>query len=55
MYALEMKELSVCMAGYVQMLQRMLRLVLEAVADKDLWIWHAFLGMAGSHNDINVL
>jgi hypothetical protein len=29
--------------------------VLEAVADQDLWIWHAFFGMAGSHNDINVL
>ncbi|XP_012698636.1 uncharacterized protein LOC101778410 [Setaria italica] len=23
--------------------------------DKDLWIWHAFFGMPGSHNDINVL
>ena len=29
--------------------------MLEAVADKDLWIWHAFFGMAGTHNDINVL
>jgi hypothetical protein len=29
--------------------------VLEVVADQDLWIWHAFFGMAGSHNDINVL
>jgi hypothetical protein len=29
--------------------------VLEAVADQDLWSWHAFFGMAGSHNDINVL
>jgi hypothetical protein len=29
--------------------------VLEAVADHDLWIWHAFFGMAGSHNNINVL
>jgi hypothetical protein len=30
-------------------------MVLEALADKDLWISHAFFGMAGSHNDINVL
>jgi hypothetical protein len=29
--------------------------VLEAVAVKDLWIWHAFFGMTRSHNDINVL
>lgn len=30
-------------------------IILEAVASKDLWIWHAFFGMPGSHNDINVL
>ena len=29
--------------------------VLEAVADQDMWILHAFFGMLGSHNDINVL
>jgi hypothetical protein len=27
--------------------------LLEVVADH--WIWHAFFGMVGSHNDINVL
>ena len=30
-------------------------IILEAVASKDLWIWHAFFGMPGSNNDINVL
>jgi len=30
-------------------------IILEAVASKDLWIWHGFFGMPGSHNDINVL
>ncbi|XP_057547362.1 uncharacterized protein LOC130825925 [Amaranthus tricolor] len=30
-------------------------LILEAVADHDLWIWHAFFGMPGSYNDLNVL
>ncbi|KAL6178744.1 hypothetical protein ACLB2K_050262 [Fragaria x ananassa] len=30
-------------------------LILEAVALKDLWIWHSFFGLPGSHNDINVL
>ncbi|GLT53669.1 hypothetical protein SLA2020_269260 [Shorea laevis] len=29
--------------------------ILEAVASYDLWIWHAFFGLPGSHNDINVL
>lgn len=30
-------------------------LILEAVASNDLWIWHAFFGLPGSLNDINVL
>ena len=30
-------------------------IILEAVASYDLWIWHAFFGLLGSHNDINVL
>ncbi|GJS73368.1 ribonuclease H-like domain-containing protein [Tanacetum coccineum] len=29
--------------------------MLEAVASQDLWIWHAFFGVAGANNDINVL
>ena len=32
-----------------------LTVVLEAVASKDLWIWHAFFGLPGSLNDINVV
>lgn len=27
----------------------------EAVASEDLWIWHAYFGLPGSHNDINIL
>jgi hypothetical protein len=30
-------------------------IILEVVASNNLWIWHAFFGMPGSHNDINVL
>jgi hypothetical protein len=30
-------------------------IILEAVASYDIWIWHAFFGLSGSHNDINVL
>jgi hypothetical protein len=29
--------------------------VLEAVANQRLWIWHCFFGTAGALNDINVL
>ncbi|KAK9280258.1 hypothetical protein L1049_013946 [Liquidambar formosana] len=32
-----------------------LSIILETVASYDLWIWHAFFGLPGSHNDINVL
>nr|GEW76567.1 hypothetical protein [Tanacetum cinerariifolium] len=30
-------------------------IMLEAVASQDLWIWHAFFGVAGANNDINIL
>jgi hypothetical protein len=29
--------------------------ILEAIADHDLWIWNSFFGIAGTRNDINVL
>ncbi|KAK9059839.1 hypothetical protein SSX86_020543 [Deinandra increscens subsp. villosa] len=30
-------------------------IMLEAIASQDRWCWHAFFGVAGSNNDINVL
>ncbi|XP_020271943.1 uncharacterized protein LOC109847109 [Asparagus officinalis] len=30
-------------------------IILEAVASYDLWIWHAYFGLLGSNNNINVL
>lgn len=30
-------------------------IILEAVAGFDTWVWHAFFGIAGSQNDLNVL
>ncbi|XP_022024437.1 uncharacterized protein LOC110924752 [Helianthus annuus] len=30
-------------------------LILQAVAYQDLWIWHAYFGIAGANNDIAVL
>jgi hypothetical protein len=35
--------------------QKVPTIILEVVASHDLWIWHAFFGVAGSNNDINVL
>ena len=30
-------------------------IILEAVADYDLWIWHPYFGLPCTNNDINVL
>lgn len=30
-------------------------IILEVVADYDLWIWHAYFGLPSSNSDINVL
>ena len=30
-------------------------IILEAIASYDLWLWHAYFGLPGSLNDINVL
>ncbi|XP_008228735.1 PREDICTED: uncharacterized protein LOC103328121 [Prunus mume] len=30
-------------------------IILEVVASFDCWVWHAFFGVARSHNDLNVL
>ncbi|XP_008237612.1 PREDICTED: uncharacterized protein LOC103336347 [Prunus mume] len=30
-------------------------IILEAVASFDCWVWHAFIGVAGSQNNLNVL
>ncbi|ETV64690.1 hypothetical protein H257_18468 [Aphanomyces astaci] len=30
-------------------------IIMEAVAGPDLWVWHSYIGLPGSNNDINVL
>jgi hypothetical protein len=30
-------------------------IIMEAVATRNLWIWHSYIGVAGSNNDINVI
>ncbi|XP_056695806.1 uncharacterized protein [Spinacia oleracea] len=47
-----------CPAGWKGMYQgrsKTATVILEAIASRDLWIWHAFFGTPGSCNDINVL
>jgi len=43
------------MAGAYQSRRGPRGVVVEAVGDEDLWIWHLFVGAPGSLNDINVL
>ena len=37
------------------MIKKNQAIMLEVVASYDLWIWHAFSGVAGANNDLNVL
>jgi hypothetical protein len=55
LHALELEELSCGMAWTIQMAKKDSTIILEAVADHETWIWHAFFGMPGSYNDINVI
>jgi len=43
------------MAGAYQSRKGKRRIVVEAVCDEDLWVWHPFVGAPGSLNDINVM
>jgi hypothetical protein len=42
-------------AGYYKGRGKKPSIILEAVADDQLYCWHAFFGMPGSNNEINVL
>ena len=41
--------------GAYQEKEKFSTLVLEAIADHNLWFWHAAFGLAGSCNDINLI
>jgi hypothetical protein len=56
LHALEMEELPICSTRTVSgPYCKKLAIILEAVTSQDLWVWHSFFGMLGSHNDIKVL
>jgi hypothetical protein len=55
LHALGMEELSKAWAGQFCGKEKKPTVILEAVATQDLWIWHAFFGLPGTLNDINVL
>ena len=42
-------------AAFAKRVYKVPTIILEAIVSYDLWIWHAFFGMPGSINDINVL
>ncbi|CDF38544.1 unnamed protein product [Chondrus crispus] len=45
----------VAFAGQFTRKEKKPTVVLEAICDRELWIWHAFFGCPGSLNDLNVL
>ncbi|XP_028071490.1 uncharacterized protein LOC114273868 [Camellia sinensis] len=55
LYALGVEKLSNGMARSMRRPSEKANIILKAVVSYDLWIWHSFFGMSGSHNDLNVL
>ncbi|XP_028082670.1 uncharacterized protein LOC114283992 [Camellia sinensis] len=55
LHALGVDKLSKGMARSIRRPSKKSTIILEAVASYDLRIWHAFFGMPGLHNDLNVL
>eukprot|EP00918_Siedleckia_nematoides_P039555 GHVU01086039.1.p1 GENE.GHVU01086039.1~~GHVU01086039.1.p1 ORF type:complete len:436 (+),score=47.89 GHVU01086039.1:157-1464(+) len=51
----EWKNCPVALQGQYQDRGGTRSMIMEAVATEDLWIWHAFIGMPGSNNDLNVM
>ncbi|XP_055622682.1 uncharacterized protein LOC129766197 [Toxorhynchites rutilus septentrionalis] len=51
----EWKNCPTAWAGQYKGKEKKPTIILEIVASYDLWIWHAFFGMPGSNNDINVM
>ena len=49
------KNCPIAFQGVYQGKEKFSTIVLEAVADYNLWFWHAAFGFAGSSNDINIL
>ncbi|TYZ67886.1 hypothetical protein PybrP1_012147 [[Pythium] brassicae (nom. inval.)] len=50
-----MEELPVAWQGMFQDRSGRRSMVMEAVATQNLWIWHSYVGLAGSNNDTNIV
>ncbi|GJY11483.1 zinc finger, CCHC-type containing protein [Tanacetum coccineum] len=56
LYALDWKNCPKALHGqFKRSTHKYPTLMLEAVADQKLWIWHAYFGVPGANNDLNVL
>jgi hypothetical protein len=55
LHALWMEELSCCLARWFGDREGKKSIILEAILNGGLHIWHAFFGLPGSKNDLNVL
>lgn len=51
----EWEKCPIAWAGQYKGEEKKPTIVLEAICDSELWIWHAFFGSPGSLNDINIL
>jgi hypothetical protein len=49
------KNCFVAWQGWFEDKDRRISIILEAIVDQSLWIWHAFFGLPRGNNDINVL
>lgn len=55
LHALEVEKLPPSMARAVHWALSLSKIILEVIASHDLWMWHAYFGLPGSHNGINIL
>jgi hypothetical protein len=50
-----MEELSCCLTEWFWQQRQEKPIILKAIVDENLYIWHIFFGLRSSKNDLNVL